>query len=113
MEPETVAALASIPIALISGAVAVFASINASKASRVNTEQTTRVDMEKEAYIRARNHDVKTIEHQGKRIDELETDLKFEREERQKDRDEIKSLKRKIARMEAGLPAEDSSNGST
>lgn len=99
--------IASVIVALVAAAVAIASQRSAKKASDMNTTAVTRVDMEKEAYIRARDHDVKTIEQQGKRIDELEDDLKIAHKE-------IRSLKHQLARMAAGLPPEEErDDGST
>lgn len=111
MDPAVIGQIASIPIAIIGAAVAIISSISANRASRVNTERTTRVDMEKEAYIRARDHDTQTIES-------LKAELAEERAERRQERDELKAeiskLKRQLTRVAAGLPPEEEQhNGST
>ena len=46
----------------------------AARASTMNTITTSRVDMEKEAYDRARKFDIETIERQDAEIEELRRD---------------------------------------
>lgn len=46
----------------------------AAKATNLNTTTTSRVDMEKEAYDRARKFDIETIERQDAEIAELRAD---------------------------------------
>lgn len=66
---------------MITLAVAVIAALSAwasqrsaSRASSLNVATTSRVDMEKEAYDRARKFDIETIERQDAEIAELRTD---------------------------------------
>lgn len=61
-------------VAVISAAAAFASQRSAAKASTMNTDTTSRVEMEKEAYNRARAFDTETITRQDKRIEELERD---------------------------------------
>lgn len=108
------ASIASVIVALIAAAVAIASQRSASQASRKNTQATTRVDMEKEAYIRARAFDVDTIEHQDKEIKDLRDDIKRQAEELKDLKEQNLLLRKRIGRLEAGLPPEEeSSDGST
>lgn len=96
--------IATIVVALIA-ALGAFASQRASsKATIQNTQTGGRVDMEKEAYERARGFDTETISRQDKELQELRTsheacdqkveDLKTRYEA------EISMLRARIARLE-------------
>lgn len=85
--------LATIIVALIAGLAGWAAQRAAAKASTSNVALTTRVDVEKDAYDRARQYDTETIRRQQDEIGEL--------------RVEIMILKRRIERCERthGIPS--------
>lgn len=65
------AIIGAIIVALIAG-VAGFASQKAiSRATMINATVNSRAELEKEAYLRARNYDVETIKRQDDDLDEL------------------------------------------
>lgn len=99
--------IGTILVALIAAAGAWASQRAASRASMANTSTSSRVEMEKEAYDRARAYDTETIKRQDAEIAEL-------REEHQKCAEEIKTLRaryeaeiellrQRIARLELGL----------
>lgn len=61
-------------IAAFTSLAALASQRSASKASTMNADTASRVEMEKEAYNRARAFDTETITRQDKRIEELERD---------------------------------------
>lgn len=63
--------IATIVVALIAAAGAELSRRAAAKAARENTLVGGRVDMEKEAYDRARKFDTETIERQDAELDEI------------------------------------------
>lgn len=63
--------LASLGVAIIAAGAAIATQRSASRATVKNTEVSSRTDAEKEAYVRAREFDIETIERQGKEIVEL------------------------------------------
>lgn len=65
--------IGSIAVALVAGFSAVASQRAAAKASILNTQTTSRVDMEREAYERARNFDTETIRRQDEELDDLRT----------------------------------------
>lgn len=92
MDPVEIASIIVAGIAAISA----FASQKAAaKASEKNTITTSRVDMEKEAYDRARAYDTETIRRQDEEIQEL-------RSENQSLREEVNVLRARVARLEEG-----------
>lgn len=91
--------VASLLVALIA-ATGAWASQRASaKASTINTATTSRVDMEKEAYERARTYDTETIRRQDAEIEEL-------REENRVLREEVRELRRRVNFIEHAVPTE-------
>lgn len=64
----------TITVVLITAVSAYASQRAAARASRMNTQTTSRVDMEKEAYERARKFDVETIQRQDAEILELRQD---------------------------------------
>jgi len=66
----------TILVAIIAALSAYASQRAAAKASNLNTTTTSRVDMEKEAYDRARKFDIETIERQDAEIAELRQDNK-------------------------------------
>lgn len=91
------AVLASIIIALIAAGTGIASQRSASKALEKTNQTSNRVEMEKEAYIRARKLDVETIERQEEEISEL-------RDENRRLRDEMRNLKNRINNLEKLLP---------
>ncbi len=65
--------IALIVVTLITGVSAFASARAAAKASTINTEHVSRVDMEKEAYGRARTYDTETIKRQDDEIAESST----------------------------------------
>lgn len=88
---------ASIVVAIVAALAAWAAQRSAAKASMTNTNTTSRTDMEKEAYDRARAFDTETIKRQDEEIKELRSDN--ERLHR-----EVKALRLRISRLERGFP---------
>ena len=64
----------TILVAVIAALSAYASQRAAAKATTLNTSTTSRVDMEKEAYDRARKFDIETIERQDAEIAELRAD---------------------------------------
>lgn len=64
----------TITVAVIAAASAYASQRAASRASTMNTKTVSRVDMEKEAYERARKFDIETIKRQDEEILELRAD---------------------------------------
>lgn len=89
--------LASIIVALIAGAVALSTARASNKASKLNVQTTSRVDMEKEAYQRARALDTGTIERQDAEIEELRQELK---ELKRSHAEELKEVRRRLWAVE-------------
>lgn len=67
--------VASIIVAGVAAAAAYASQRAAAKASTTNVSATTRVDMEKDAYERARKYDTDTITRQDAEIDELRAEI--------------------------------------
>src|SRR5690349_10721762 len=63
--------IASIIVAAIAAFSAIASQRAAAKASVLNTQTTSRVDMEREAYERARGFDTETIRRQDEELDDL------------------------------------------
>lgn len=96
--------LATVIVAIIAAAGAWASQRAAAKAASNNTLVGGRVDMEKEAYNRARVFDTETINRQNKEIDDLRIDhnaclIKIRSQE-----EEIRVLRTRIARLEQDLP---------
>lgn len=66
--------IVTIIVAIIAAASAIASQRAAARASTMNTNTTSRVDMEKDAYERARKFDTETIERQDAEILELRAD---------------------------------------
>lgn len=83
--------MGDLPPGFISLIVAIIATFSAlatqrasARASRLEKQESNRVEMEKEAYERARKFDTDTISYQSNRIDELKNDatqLRHEKKE--------------------------------
>lgn len=95
--------IASVLIAAIAALSAYASQRTAARASTANTQASTRVDMEKEAYERARQFDTDTIDRQDKEIEELRKEISELREENRK-------LRLRIIRLERGITLEDLEN---
>lgn len=106
----TFVSMASILVAIIAAFSAIASQRAAAKASVLNTQTTSRVDMEREAYERARNFDTETIRRQDeeleelrKRVRELEnhnTELRQENETLER---HVQSLERKVGSVQYDL----------
>lgn len=96
--------LATVIVAIIAAAGAWASQRAASKATRDNTMVGGRVDMEKEAYNRARAFDTETISRQNVEIDDLrvknESLDKQVQEIKNLHEVEIRNLRARIARLE-------------
>lgn len=108
MEPGS---LAAIFIAVI-GALASWASHRAStKAVLKNTETSNRVEMEKEAYERARKMDVETILRQDSELSELGEKLVARDARIAEQEQEIIKLKSRVRRLEEHVEKLEGKNG--
>lgn len=65
----------AIIVSIIAGSFSWLAARQAAKAQMTNVSTSSRVEMEKQAYERARMYDTQTIERQNKRIEELEGEV--------------------------------------
>lgn len=98
MEPIQIA---SIIVAAISALGAWASQRSASKALTKNANSASRVEMEKEAYDRARKFDTDTIERQDAEIAELRGEVSQVREENKqlrKDNDSLRSQTERLSR---------------
>lgn len=106
--------LASILAIAIPSAIAAFgawaASRASAKAATKNSQTTSRTEMEKEAYDRARKYDTDTIARQDAEIAEvreqnvfLNRDIKILTNENSELREEVAMLRRRLVRVERGL----------
>lgn len=77
-------AIASIVVAFIAAASAYASQRAASRASTMNANTTSRVDMEREAYERARSFDTETIRRQDVEIEELRKEIAHLKKENNK-----------------------------
>jgi TolA-binding protein len=106
--------VASVIVAAIAALSAYASQRNASRASTINTQATSRVDMEKEAYERARQFDTDTIERQDKEIQELRQEIAVlkaaHRKELEEFREENRRLRLRVVRLERGITLEDLEN---
>lgn len=100
--------VASIIVAGIAASAAYASQRAAAKASTVNTSTNSRVEMEKEAYDRARKYDTDTIERQDREIEELRTQVaqvRTDNDALRRDNENLRydndDLKRRLARLEA------------
>lgn len=87
------------------------ASRASSRASVINNQTTSRAEMEKEAYERARKYDTETIARQDAEIEEvreqnkhLNNDIVLLASENRELRDEVAMLRRRLVRLERGIP---------
>lgn len=100
MDPINVA---SIVVAIITSAAAWASQRSASKAATSNSTETSRVDMEKEAYERARSYDTETIRRQDAEIDELRLEKEALRDDKKNLYVEIRGLRERILRLETDI----------
>lgn len=119
--------IASIVISIVAALGAWLSARESRKATTTNTVASGRVEMEKEAYERARALDVETIERQDKRIKELEeeaedteedlrqlhhaNDQLLERSDRlasdnSRLREAVYDLQQRVTRVQRGLDAD-------
>lgn len=92
--------IATIFVATIAALSAYASQRAAARAAVLNTSTTSRVDMEREAYERARKFDIDTIERQDREIAEL-------RGENEELRGQVLALRLRVATLENNLPPED------
>lgn len=95
--------VASIIVAIIAALSAYASQRSAERATATNANVTSRVEMEKEAYERARSYDTETIRRQDEELDEL-------REDNKKLRAEVEALRKRVVRLERGITLEDLEN---
>lgn len=95
--------VATILVAVIAAAGAWASQRSASKANLQNTVTTGRVDMEKEAYDRARAFDTETISRQNSEIAELRTDHEACAKTIRSLEEEIRTLRMRINKLERNL----------
>ena len=99
----------SIAVALIAMASGYAAQRTAARASTRNVDVTSRVDMEKEAYMRARALDIETIQRQDADLDELraktkEQDIQIKAliDNNDKLRKDLRTCNNRVSRLEHG-----------
>lgn len=90
----------AIAIALIALGSSWVTSRSASKAATINNETNARVEMEKDAYTRARDFDINTIERQDKEIQKL-------REENAELKATVEKLTQRLNKLEKEVHHED------
>lgn len=86
-------------VAIIAAGSAYASQRAAARASQLNTQTTSRVDMEKEAYDRARKFDIETIERQDAEIAELRRDLTTAEEKIDVARSEARQARSEVRTM--------------
>lgn len=103
--------IGSIAVAAIAAGGAWASQRAASKASVFNTTVTSRLDAEKEAYERARQFDIDTINHQQAELTSLRTEnkrlhseLDFLRSDNDKLHEEIRQLRLRMSKLEHNFP---------
>lgn len=89
-------AIASIIVAGVAAASAYASQRAAAKASRDNTNTSSRTDMEKEAYDRARRYDTDTIGRQDGELDELRAEVIVLRNEKKALQAELDDARREL-----------------
>lgn len=90
--------IASIIVAGIAASSAIASQRAAAKASVLNTQTTSRVDMEREAYERARNFDTETIRRQDEELDDLRARVRVLEDKNAELRTENYTVKRDVNR---------------
>lgn len=83
-------------IAVVSALSAWASQRAAARATTLNTETTSRVDMEKEAYERARKFDIETITRQDAELEEVREKLEVARSEASAARAEARSARAEV-----------------
>ena len=102
MDAGLATALASIIVALVAAFGALASNRAAARASQLNTMTTSRVDMEREAYDRARAFDTETIRRQDAEIDELRAQVHRQDVELEDLRARNREQAKRIFRLETG-----------
>lgn len=100
MDPQWAVPVGSVIVAVISALAAFLSQRSASQTAKA----TSRMDHERDAYERARSYDTETIRRQDEEIAEVRAENKLLR-------DEIRILRTRISRLEAGIPPEDDHKG--
>lgn len=95
MDGSFLAAVASVVVAGIAAFSAIASNKAAARASTLNTNTTSRLDMEREAYIRAREFDTETIKRQSAEIADL-------RQRNKELEDQVRELNARVADLERG-----------
>lgn len=91
---------AAVFIATIAALGSLATARTSAKATTVNSETNARVEMEKEAYDRARTLDTGTIKRQKKEVEEL-------REENRQLKEMVRKLEERVALLEKEIRNED------
>lgn len=91
-------AVASIIVAGVSAFSAIASQRSASRASVLNTQTTSRVDMEREAYERARNFDTETIRRQDEELEECRKRIKHLEDQNNDLLNENHNIRREVRR---------------
>ena len=94
-----VANIVTVIVAIIAAGSAYASQRAAARASTLNTSTTTRVDMEKEAYDRARKFDIETIQRQDAEILELRHELETAHEKIDVARAEARKARSEVREM--------------
>jgi predicted RNase H-like nuclease (RuvC/YqgF family) len=97
MDTSGISVAASIIAVVVSAAAAVLTQRSASRAATKSTETTSRTDIEKEAFERAKSFYTDTIDRQDRQITELEEDLAREKHERS---GEVRALRERLVEDE-------------
>lgn len=99
--------IVSLLVAVVAALAAILSQRSISKASTANVNSSSRVEMEKEAYDRARAYDTETISRQDTEIKELRADHELCNQKidalKEKYEAEIDVLRRRIARLEGDV----------
>lgn len=93
--------LVTLAVAVIAALSAMASQRAASKAMKQSTQISSRTDLEKEAYKRAREYDTETIQRQQEEINKLRSEVLTARELEKQLRDEVGHLKERVAILEA------------
>jgi hypothetical protein len=94
---------ATILVSLVALASAYASQRAATRASVVNTASTNRVDMETEAYLRARAFDVETIKRQDAELEDLQVQNSDLRRQNSQLRADVRRLTTRVALCERDL----------
>lgn len=100
MDAGLATAVATVIVAIVAAGSAYASQRAASRASTLNTQTSSRVEMEREAYDRARAFDTETIKRQDAEIEELRAEI-LELRGELRDRDhQIHDLRNRIFMLE-------------